>query len=328
MNPIRLINLGSLPSPQTQAIYHALAEGMDDDSPDTIVLCRPREPYLCLGYHQVFESIFDPQECARRGLPVLRRRIGGGATYLDENQVFYQCIFHRQHMPVMFKDIFAFALAAPVLALGRLGLNAALHEVNEIEVDGKRIAGTGGGQIGEATVVVGNLLFDFDFAAMAAVWQAPTPAFRGLAQKALRERITCLNELLPGITAEQVADLLIDAYAETMGRPLQPGQLTSAELEAVEFQAAELAATDFLALHRPDTAVAPVQNLKISARASIRYEEAGLAGYTIKGNFWLAGETIQEAVLESQPTHDWHRLEERLRGQPFDQWNALLAKEC
>jgi hypothetical protein len=32
---------------------HALAETMDERSPDTIVLCRPAAPYFCVGYHRV-----------------------------------------------------------------------------------------------------------------------------------------------------------------------------------------------------------------------------------------------------------------------------------
>lgn len=32
---------------------HALAETMDERSPDTIVLCRPAAPYFCVGCHRV-----------------------------------------------------------------------------------------------------------------------------------------------------------------------------------------------------------------------------------------------------------------------------------
>jgi lipoate-protein ligase A len=195
MKPIRFINLGAVPAWQTQAIYHALAEGMNDEAQDTIVICSPNEPYLCIGYHQVFESIFDSAECTRRGLPVYRRRLGGGATYLDQNQIFYQCIFHHTHMPVMLKDVYSFALAAPVNTLRKLGLNAELRETNEIEVDDKRISGIGGGRIGDAAVVVGNILFDFNYEAMAAVWRTPSPSFQLLAQKALHQQVVTMKDL-------------------------------------------------------------------------------------------------------------------------------------
>src|SRR6266498_1123209 len=253
MNPIRLLNLGLVPPWQTQAVYHLLAERMTADGSDTIIICRPSAPYLCLGYHQVFESVFDPAECARRGLPVFRRRLGGGATYLDENQLFYQCIFHHTRMPMMLADIYALALAAPVNTLKQLGLNAKLWETNEIEVDGKRIAGTGGGRIEEACIVVGNLLFDFDFDAMTSVWRTPSRGFRQIAQTALRQRITTLREQAPQLSPKLVEDSVIHSFAESFGRPIQAGRLSDEELSAAQKVAKDLASTEFLSLHKKET---------------------------------------------------------------------------
>lgn len=192
LNNIRLLNLGPTASWRTQAVYHATAELMTADSPDTIIFCQPLTPYLCLGYHQVYDAVLDRTECERHNLPVVRRRVGGGATYLDANQLFYQCVFHHSRVPVVAKDIYALMLAGPVATLRRLGLNAELRAVNEIEVDDKRIAGIGGGRIGEAAVVVGNLLFDFNYHAMSQVWRVPDESFRELASTALRQRITTI----------------------------------------------------------------------------------------------------------------------------------------
>ncbi len=317
---IRLLNLGAIPAGHTQAIYHVLAEQMQDGGQDTSVICRPIEPYLCLGYHQIFESIFDVAECNRRSLPVYRRQLGGGATYLDAQQIFYQCIFHHRHMPVMIKDIYAFALAAPVMALRRLGLNTELHDTNEIEVNGKRIAGTGGGRIGEATVVVGNLLFDFDFSTMAAVWRTPASSFRVLAEKALRECMVNLKALSVDLSIEDAAGLLIDCFTEATGRQLEPGTLTVDEMQAVEEKADELASSRFLALHREASLPEPTRSLKISARAYIRYDEIPFDGYDLRGSFWTKEDNIQEAILESTPEQPWHTVEQELRGCPFPVW--------
>ncbi|HVN52872.1 MAG TPA: biotin/lipoate A/B protein ligase family protein [Anaerolineaceae bacterium] len=324
MKPIRLLNLGAIPAWQTQAIYHALAERMDAGSQDTILICRPSEPYLCLGYHQVFESIFDPRECQARGLPVIRRRLGGGATYLDQNQIFYQCVFHHSRMPVLLKDIYAFALAAPVLTLRRLGLAAQLRDTNEIEVNGKRIAGTGGGRIGEATVIVGNLLLDFDFAAMATVWHTPSPAFRALAEKALRDHIVRLNELLEPPPIGRLTDLLIDSFSNLIGRPLLPGVLSPEELAAARFEATELTSSECLALHGNGSESEAMRNLKISARAAIRYDVAKVSGYEVHGSFWVAEDRIREAMLDSVPGRDWRSSQERLIGTPMEKWISRL----
>jgi lipoate-protein ligase A len=324
MKPIRLINLGAVPSWQTQVVYHALAKRMDDDAQDTIVICQPTEPYLCLGYHQVFESIFDPAECARRGLPVYRRRLGGGATYLDKNQIFYQCIFHHTHVPAMLKDIFAFALDAPVTALRGLGLNASLRDINEIEIDGRRIAGTGGGRVGDATVVVGNVLFDFDYEAMTAVWQTPWQSFRQLAQQALRQQIVTIKDLALNLSMDQMADLLIEAYANSMKRPLEVGTLTLEEIQAAEEESREMTSTDALSLHKADSTPEPMRMLKISARAFIRHDEVQMDGVHVQGSFWLSEDVIQSALLQSDPGRDWHLVEQELHGINFGEWKKSV----
>ncbi|MEK7838850.1 MAG: lipoate--protein ligase family protein, partial [candidate division NC10 bacterium] len=165
--PVRLLDLGEVSPLRSQAIYHGLGASMDDASPDTIVLCRPAAPYFCVGYHQSPAEELDLDWCREAGYPVLQRRIGGGTVFLDSSQLFYQCIFHRRRAPLMVDAIYRRFLMPVVEALRALGLAATLEGVNEIEVEGRRIAGTGGGQIGEAVVVVGNVLLDFPEALMA-----------------------------------------------------------------------------------------------------------------------------------------------------------------
>ncbi len=324
MNPVRLLNLGVISPLQTQSVYHALAENMTRDSQDVIIICRPNAPYLCLGYHQVFENTFDAGECERRGLPVLRRRLGGGATYLDSNQLFYQCIFHHTRMPAMLNDIYAIGLAAPVNTLKQLGLTAELRDTNEIEVDGKRIAGTGGGRIGEACVVVGNLLFDFDFEAMTAVWRMPSSSFRYLAEQALRQQLITLNQLAITASLEEITEMLIDDFSRTFRRPLQMDTLTAEEIESANEAAKELISDDFLALHKERGNLDPMRSLKISARAFIHAVETRVNDYDVQGSFWLSQDVIQMAKLESNPTYEWQGIEENLRGIPFKEWQEQI----
>jgi lipoate-protein ligase A len=324
MNPIRLLNLGLIPPLQTQSIYHALAGNMTRDSQDVIIICRPSAPYLCLGYHQVFKNTFDVEECERRGLPVLRRRLGGGATYLDENQLFYQCIFHHTRMPAMLKDIYALTLGAPVATLKRLGLNAELRDTNEIEVDGKRIAGTGGGRIGEACVVVGNLLFDFDFEAMTAVWRTPSASFRVLAEKALRQQLITLNQLAIITPLEEITGMLIDDFSTAFNRSLYVGTLTTEEIESANEAAQELVSEDFLALHKECVNRDPMRSLKISARAFIHAGETRVNDYEVRGSFWVSQDVIQIAKLESEPKYEWQFVEEELNGVPFREWQEQI----
>ncbi|MBK9715021.1 MAG: lipoate--protein ligase family protein [Kouleothrix sp.] len=320
-----MIDLGPAPFWQTQAVYHAVAGLMNESAPDTIILTSPRTPYLCLGYHDVYDAVLDRAAVARRGLPVLRRRVGGGTTYLDSNQIFYQCVFHHARVPPVFGVVYAGMLAAPLAALRRLGLDATLRDTVELEVGGRRVAGIGGGRIGAAAVVVGNLLLDFDYEAMVAVWRAPWPAYRALAAAALRDRVTTLRRLGVTTTLDAVAALLREEFACTLGRPLLPGALTPAETRSARRLGARMADPDYLDLHG-DRPVDRLRPLKIAAGVFLHAAIANIAGYLVQASLLARDERIAAARLDSNPPLDWSLAEGMLAGACVTEWYEVVAQ--
>lgn len=369
MSSVRLLPLGPTHWLNTQSVYHALAEAMTADSPDTIILAQPLQPYLCLGYHQELEAVLDRAACAAMGLPIVRRRVGGGATYLDVNQLFYQCIFHHSRVPAMVNEVYARLLAAPAATLRRLGLNAELRGENEIEIlpkeqlpanclrrsgeadsttrsrrtrpirfsafdpleasrrapqTGKRIAGVGGGRIGEAAVVVGNLLFDFDYGAMTRAWRAPSASFRRLAAEALRERVTTLWAELPRpVSPGEVQAILVEEFARALGRPVEWGKMTEDEERRTTEWGRRLASPDWLALHA--NGGRPMNALKISRGVFIRAAEGAVDGYRVRAAFQVRDDVIEQAALESEPEREWGDVEAQLRGQAGSEARAILT---
>ena len=326
MNPIRLLLLGPTHWLRTQSVYHALAETMTAESPDTIVLAQPLKPYLCIGYHQELASVLDRQACARMHLPIVRRRVGGGATYLDVNQLFYQCVFHHTRVPAIVERVYAHLLAGPVSMLRGLGLSAELRGENEIEVNGQRIAGIGGGRIGEAAVVVGNVLFDFNYSAMTRAWRVPSEGFRRLASEALRERVTTLWRELPrAVSPDEAQARLIDEFARALHRPLEPGELTEAEKRQADEVAKRLTSYRWLNLHA--NGARPMTALKISRDVFIRAAEAEVNGYRVRAAFRVRDEVIEQAGLESEPKRAWEETEARLRGARLGEWTRLIEAQ-
>lgn len=322
MDAIRLINMGQVPSWQTQAYYHAVAELMDVASPDTIILCQPTTPYLCLGYHQRLETIFDKEVCQQMGIPIYRRRVGGGGTYLDANQLFYQCIFHHSRAPHFSNMLFATMLAAPVATLQRLGLDAELRAVNEIEAEGYRIAGIGGGRIKEASVVVGNFLIDFNFDTMTKVWASPWEPFRKLASAALHDRITTLNSFLPSVDIGGIEEILVEEYEHSLGRSLVPGTLSDDELELGEEICERMRSSEYLYLHSNDQVIGAKQGLKIAAGVYVHAVETSIMGQEVQASILVKDGVIHEAHLNSEK--DLGEFEQKLRGVYFDNWQAAL----
>ncbi len=295
MDAIRLLNLGTVPFLQSQSIYHCIAETMDDQTPDTIVLLAPREPYLCVGYHQQVDTRLDLGACRYKGVPILRRKLGGGAVYLDNDQLFYQCIFNRTRTPARVDAMYDRFLSAPVSVLQQLGISAELKPPNEIEVRGKRIAGTGAGQIRDATVVVGNILFDFPREKMIRLWQAPSESFRSLVETGLKNCLTTLKEELPRPPSMGVVTaLLVDAYSAALNREIVQGELTERESHRLASIGAQLGSPEWV--HKKGSVAN--DTLKVSARVSVREDEVQLNGSRHRFTVRMLDGAIDDIVLD------------------------------
>jgi lipoate---protein ligase len=230
MRTIRLLELGQVPAVRSQACYHAAAHVLDDKTPDTVILVSPSEPYVCVGYHQEVDREVDRAYCRESGLSILRREVGGGAVYLDGDQLFVQWIFHPASLPVRVDERYRLYVEPLVRAYRRLGVEAVYRPVNDVHVRGKKICGTGAARIGEAEVVVGSLMFDFDRAAMARVLKLSSEKMRDKVYQGLQDYMTTLkDELGRRPDRREVAGLYLRELAAVLGAELVPGEWTAAE---------------------------------------------------------------------------------------------------
>lgn len=325
--PVRLLDLGEVPALHSQAVYHVLAEQMGPDRPDTVVLCRPAGPYVCLGYHQRGSDVLDYGAATALGLPIVRRRVGGGLTYLDPDQVFYQFIFHHSRVPRVPARMYAWLLSVPVAALRRLGVPAELQRTNEIEVphgeSARRIAGIGAGRIGEASVVVGNVLVDFDYEAMIAVWPEAGDGYRELAAEAVRRRVTTLRREGSAVSAVDVEGALRAVLADCLDRRVVPGELAAAERSALDPMAERL--TDPERVRRyEDEPARRRPPLKVSARAYVVPVAGQIGAFDVRGALLTREDRVVDARLESVPPRDWADARCALIGSAASTWDVVL----
>ena len=167
--------------------------------------------------------------------------------------------------------VYQMMLDAPVKVLNRIGLSGKLRVVNEVEANSLRIAGIGGGRVGDAMVVVGNLLLDFDYSLMSSVWKVPNQSFRNLALETMKKRVGTLNKLGCDHTLESLESYLAEAFVESLERPLHEAQFEKEEILAGRNTASDLASREFLSLHHPVGSVKPMKSIKISADVFIHH---------------------------------------------------------
>ena len=213
---MKLNRLGTVSWQDSQLLYHAQPrlgrEGLN--------LLSPGSPYVCIGYFQDVGQEVDLPLCRERGIPVFRREVGGGAVFLDGEQLFYQLVIHRDNplVPAGWEAFYRRFLQAPIAAYRALGIPAEYRPVNDIVANGRKVSGNGAARIGDYLVLVGNLIVDFDYEMMARVLKVPDEKFRDKVYHTLQDNLsTVRRELGSAPPREALWDLLADEFARVLG---------------------------------------------------------------------------------------------------------------
>ncbi|MBM3291104.1 hypothetical protein FJY84_00315 [Candidatus Bathyarchaeota archaeon] len=194
----RLIDLGYADPYIAQTFYESIAETVENGlSPNTLILVIPSSAYACIGYHQDLEKEIDLQYTQKKKLPIIRRSQGGGATYLDSNQLFYQIISKQsQVIPTNIDKLFEKLLSVTVETYRSLGLSADFKPLNDVVVNNKKISGNGASTSESTTILVGNIILDLDYEQMARVLRVPDEKFRDKIAKSMIDWVTSLKREL------------------------------------------------------------------------------------------------------------------------------------
>jgi lipoate-protein ligase A len=236
LTDVRLLDLDLCSYTESQTLYHAVADSMRPGDANTVILCRPRRPYVCLGRHQELAREVDEAACRRLGVPIMRREVGGGAVYLNRDQVFFQLVWQPNEVPAHVQEAFEYFARGPVDCYRRLGVtDAHFVPVNDLQVDGRKIGGLGAASIGTAFVFVGSIIMSFDARAAASVLRIPDEKMRDKVAKTIDAYVSSLyKELGHRIAPKLVRRELVRSFEIALGRRLVPGELSAAERESYD----------------------------------------------------------------------------------------------
>ncbi|MGQ9542487.1 MAG: lipoate--protein ligase [Candidatus Bathyarchaeia archaeon] len=319
----RFIDLGDFPPVHTQSVYHAVALKVDEGaSPNTIIFCTPKAPLVSIGYHQEAEVEVDLDYCRMKGLPIVRRILGGGAVYLDSGQLFYQIVASKSDpkVPGSIQQSFQRFLESPVKTYNEIGIPAKYRPINDIEVEGRKISGNGATEVGEAIVLTGNIIFEFNFDEMVRILKVPSEKFRDKVSKTLRDRLTTIKmELEEPPSMDHVKKLLRKNYESTLGVELVEGRLTSEELSLTESLSKKYLSQEWFCLvENEHLDLIQKRSLKISGRATIGEAVKKTEGGLLRVLVETADMKIEDVMITGDftfiPRDHLHLLEQSLRG--------------
>ncbi len=313
-----LLKLDKLPGQDSMLIFHALARlGYEG-----LVIVSPAEPLASIGYFQNAEKEIDLGYCRQAGIPVMRREVGGGATYLDGNQIFYQVVWDgkNQKFPREIRRVFEY-LSEPVCETYReFGIQASFRPENDIvTAQGKKIAGEGGGDIGNSMVFVGGILLDFDFGTMSRILKVPDEKFRDKIYKTMEENLTTMKKELGSIPPrDEIKQVLVESFERILG-PLERIELEPGTVNKMREIETWFRSDEFLLKKTPRIP----QGVKIREGVEILY---GL--YKARGGLIRTAEEIEnkqrinDVAISGDfnlfPREGLAAVEEQLRSKDFD----------
>jgi len=219
--------LGKQSWDDSQLVYHAMAKlGREG-----LILLSPRSPYVCIGFHQDLFKEVDVDFCRSHRIPMFRRDVGGGAVYLDGNQLFFQMILKRDdpRIPASKEMFYKKFLQPAIHVYRRLGIAAEYKPINDVIAGNRKISGSGVGEIGPSVVFVGNLIVDFNHDMMAHVLKVPDEKFRDKVYRTLKENLSTIRQELGEENAikwneDRLNEMMIEEFSKLLG-PLNPRPL-------------------------------------------------------------------------------------------------------
>jgi lipoate-protein ligase A len=270
---------------------------------------------VCIGYHRRLHEV-DVDACRARGLPVLRRMVGGGPVYLDDGQLFFQIALPVAAASPNRTRALRELLAPAVEAFRSVGVPAELDADLEVVVGDQKVCGHGAGQIESAVVVVGNLIERFDHDAAAAVLRVPRSEARSELARLMRRYVAATP-----VDPVAFRDAATDAYSAAFALRAVPGQLSPLEHEHLleldrRFQ-------DPAWVSGPDRPTPDVWQAKV--RAGVWVLAAEYAGARVVASV-VGGRIERVSVSDVALNGDAARLEQALVGRRLDDARVLLGE--
>ena len=298
-----------------EALMARYARG-EADHPPTLRLYTYRSHCALVGRYQNLEAELDLDACQRTGTPVSRRPTGGGAIIMGAGQLGV-AVTSRAPAGKRPREIIEELAAAVMAGLAELGITAVFRGKNDLEVDGRKIAGLGlyvdpaGAMLFHASV-----LADLDIAFILQVLRIPAAKLADKAAAAVSQRVTTVTEQT-GRPWDGAAlrPVLAEGFAATFGATLISGIPCAAERTLADALAADrYRARSWLgdrSMSADGSGSAVVKTPVGLARIYLTTHGDLIKSAIVVGDF----NELPPALVEMESALRWRRLDERSVGE-------------
>jgi lipoate-protein ligase A len=234
---LRVIDSGVIEGRRNIAIGQAIVEFHQGGKvSDTLRFLR-FPPTALVGRHQALGQEINLDFCRENDIGVVRRITGGGAIFLDPGQLGWELAIKRSTLGINYlADVARVICETAADGISSLGVKASFRPRNDIEVDGRKISGTGGFFDGDTLFFQGTVLVDMNPQLMVSALQVPKAKLAKRALDSAEQRVVTLRDLLgdetPGLDKIQAS--LAAAFSRRFGLEIAPGELNELEVSLAE----------------------------------------------------------------------------------------------
>ncbi|MFN7065512.1 MAG: biotin/lipoate A/B protein ligase family protein [Aquificaceae bacterium] len=333
----RVIYTGQRPHYENIALDRIMLDLMAKDKiPPTVRFLQFKPECVLIGFHQAVEQEVRLEYTQREGIEVGRRITGGGAIYFDETQIGWEVIATKDHLgKLSYEELTRKICTGVAKGLQRLGIGAEFRPRNDIEVDGRKISGTGGVFEGKAFLYQGTVLMDFNVERMLKSLQIPVEKLTSKGIKSAEDRVEWVKRSLGYLPEKEVVfDALLRGLKEELGIEFQWDELTEKEIRLLEERKDHFRTDDWIfhvrkaptdsemlfGIHR-----CPGGTFRVSAKVDLQTKL--LQQVIINGDFFIKPQRLiydLEAYLKHTPIKDVERRTREFFSQK--EWEGLNLK--
>lgn len=258
MSNWRILDTGVLSGAENMALDDAILECRSSGgTPNTLRFLQFDPATVLVGFHQSIAQEVRLEYCKRHGVDVNRRITGGGTILFTPTCLGWE-IFADKSTPSIdemrydLDKLARLVCSGTVAGLRKLGVDAEFRPRNDIEVNGRKISGTGGTERGGAFMYQGTLLIDFDVDLMLRTLRIPIEKLADKEIDSVKERVTCLKWELGYVPPlEEIKAAIVEGFQEVLSVEFEKGDLTPEEREVFNEMFSEYQSEDWIDMVQP-----------------------------------------------------------------------------
>lgn len=291
----------------------------ESEFPATLRLYNYRDHCVLAGRFQDINAEIDIEACKENGFEFGRRLTGGGAILMGSGQLGIcfatsSKVFEWENVRELY-----YKFSAPVIeALSLLGIDAKFRSKNDLEVNGKKIAGLGVHVSAEGAIQFHtSLLIDLDISQMLKVLKVPIQKYSDKRKiSSVEQRITTMSrELGRNITKSEVIETIKHCFAKAFEiKFVREGFSSGEKLRIAQLEQKRYLLEDWIFQRSPQSDMTGMSLKKTPAGLLRTY--IGLKGETIK-SVLITGDFFEQADI-------FGRIESKLKWSSMDLENIRM----